>query len=150
VKVRVRQASIADLDGLVPLFDASRQFYGHPSDCVGTRAFLADRFDHRQSVIMLAEDEGQAAVGFAQLFPSFSSTRLARTLVLNNLFVSADSRGQGVGRALLAATHDYGRHIGAVQLLLSTAVDNVAAQSLYEQAGWTRDISRYAYGIDLA
>ncbi|MBB3910256.1 GNAT family N-acetyltransferase [Sphingomonas desiccabilis] len=144
----VRQATIADLDTLVPLFDDYRQFYGQPSDPIGARSFLGDRFEHQQSIILLAFD-GSHAVGFVQLFPSFSSTRLARTFILNDLFVAPDARGTGTGRALLNGACEYSRNVGAARLSLSTAVTNTAAQSLYERAGWTRDTDFYAYGIPL-
>lgn len=145
----VRQATIADLDILMSLFDAYRQFYDCQSDLSSARSFLRDRFEHQQSIIMLALD-GAKAVGFAQLFPSFSSTRLARTFILNDLFVATQARGTGAGRALLDAACAYGRSVGAARLSLSTAVTNATAQAVYERAGWTRDTQFCAYGISLS
>lgn len=144
----IRQATVADLNTLVPLFDAYRQFYGRPSDHRGARSFLSDRFEHRQSIILVACD-GCEVVGFTQLFPSFSSVRLARTFVLNDLYVLPSARGTGAGRALLDGACEYGRRAGAARLSLSTSVSNTTAQSLYEQAGWTREIDFYTYGIPL-
>ena len=48
--VAVRQATVADLHLLVPLFDAYRQFYRQPSDPAGAHRFLLERFAHNQSV----------------------------------------------------------------------------------------------------
>lgn len=146
--MKVCQATIADLDDLVPLFDAYRQFYGQSSDKSAARAFLEDRLEHGQSVILIAI-QGERNVGFAQLYPSFSSVRLSRTFILNDLFVAPDVRATGVGRILLDASCTYGRQVGAAQLSLSTAVDNASAQALYERAGWTRDTEFYAYDISL-
>lgn len=146
--VIVRPAVIDDLDRLVPLFDGYRQFYGQPSDVAGARRFLRERFEHGQSILFLACD-GDRAVGFTQLFPSFSSTRMARIFVLNDLFVLPEARGGGAARALLAAACDHGRKVGAVRLSLSTAVINTAAQSLYESAGWRRDTEFHGYAIAL-
>lgn len=144
----VRQATIADLDTLVPLFDAYRQFYGQPSNPAAARTFLKDRLEHQQSVILLAREDGRD-VGFAQLYPSFSSVRLSRTFILNDLFVTPEARASGFGRILLDAACTYGRQIGAARLSLSTAADNANAQSLYERAGWTRDTEFYAYDFAL-
>jgi GNAT superfamily N-acetyltransferase len=144
----VRQATIVDMDTLVPLFDAYRQFYGQPSDPAAARAFLEDRLEHQQSVILLASKDGWD-VGFAQLYPTFSSVRLSRTFILNDLFVAPDARASGFGRVLLDAACTYGRQIGAARLSLSTAVDNADAQCLYERAGWTRDTQFYAYDFAL-
>jgi hypothetical protein len=47
----IRQATLDDLDALVPLFDAYRHFYGKPSDPQLGRAFLEERLILRESVI---------------------------------------------------------------------------------------------------
>ncbi|MCX6598159.1 MAG: GNAT family N-acetyltransferase [Acidobacteria bacterium] len=146
--LHVRQATIEDLDLLVPLFDAYRQFYRQPGDPDGARRFLRDRFEHQQSVIFLAFDGGQA-VGFTQLYPSFSSGSMARIFVLNDLFVAPQGRQRGVGSALLLAAAAYGRQAGAARLVLSTETGNTAAQSLYERLGWKRDTAFYAYQLGL-
>jgi GNAT superfamily N-acetyltransferase len=144
----VRQATIGDLEQIVPLFDAYRQFYRRPSDLDLARRFLRDRFQHSESVIFLAEDGG-TAVGFTQLYPSFSSVSAARIFILNDLFVSPDGRRQGVGAMLLAAAANFGREMGAVRLALSTEVDNRTAQALYEREAWKRNSDFYSYDLTL-
>ena len=47
----IRQATISDVDELVPLFDGYRRFYGYASEPDRTRRFLKDRFENNQSVI---------------------------------------------------------------------------------------------------
>jgi GNAT superfamily N-acetyltransferase len=144
----IRQATVADLDLLVPLFDAYRQFYRQPSDSDRARAFLLERFEHNQSVIFLAFED-DVAVGFTQLYPSFSSASMARIFVLNDLFVARDARARGTGAALLHAAAEYGRRVGAVRLALSTEVSNTTAQPLYERMGWKRDTAFYVYQLTL-
>jgi hypothetical protein len=72
--ITTRQAVLADLDTLAPLFDAYRQFYGRASDPSGAHAFLRERFRHGESAVFMAFDSSGQAVGFTQLYPSFSST----------------------------------------------------------------------------
>jgi GNAT superfamily N-acetyltransferase len=144
----VRQATIADLDVLVPLFDAYRQFYRAPGDLEAARRFLLDRFSHSQSVIFVAFD-GEAAVGFTQLYPSFSSVSMARIFILNDLFVSPEARTRGAGAALLRAAAEYGRRAGAVRLALSTELTNTTAQAVYEHLGWKRDTVFCSYNLAL-
>ncbi len=67
----VRQASVADIELLVPLFDAYRQFYRQPSNTDLARQFLRDRLVLNQSIVWLALEGPMSAVGFTQLFPSF-------------------------------------------------------------------------------
>lgn len=144
-----RRATIRDLDALVPLFDAYRQFYAQPTDHDLARRFLRERFEHAQSIVFIAEDDGGAALGFTQLYPSFSSTRAARIFVLNDLFVAPGGRKRGVGAALLAAAADYSRGEGAASLALSTGRTNLTAQSLYEAQGWKRDDVFLSYDLSL-
>src|SRR2546425_347612 len=118
-EVELRQATVADLDLLVPLFDAYRQFYRQPSEPERARRFLQERFEHNQSVIFLAFKDA-AAIGFTQLYPSFSSGAMARIFILNDLFVAPEARGRGAGSALLQAAAQYGRSVGAIRLVLST------------------------------
>jgi len=144
----VRQATIGDLEKIVPLFDAYRQFYRRPSDPDLARRFLCDRFQHGESVIFLAEVDG-IAVGFTQLYPSFSSVSAARIFILNDLFISPDGRRKGAGAMLLAAAANFGREMGAVRLALTTEVTNLTAQALYEREGWKRNSEFYSYDLAL-
>ena len=88
-----------------------------------------------------------AAVGFTQLYPSFSSGAMARIFILNDLFVAPEARGCGAGSALLKAAAQYGRSVGATRLVLSTEVTNTTAQSVYEKKGWKRDTAFYVYQL---
>jgi GNAT superfamily N-acetyltransferase len=143
----VRQALITDLDQLVPLFDGYRQFYKQPSDIAGARAFLADRFEHQQSVVFMAFDAADAAIGFVQLYPLFTSALMQRMFLLNDLYVAPAGRQSGTGGALLTAAADYARQVGAVRLMLRTATDNLTAQSVYEANGWVKDEAFFTYNL---
>jgi ribosomal protein S18 acetylase RimI-like enzyme len=140
----VRQATVKDLPALVPLFDAYRQFYRRATDPEGAHRFLRERFEHNQSVIFIAMD-GPAAVGFTQLYPSFSSASMGRIFIVNDVYVRPEARGRGVASALLDAAVDYGRAVGALRLVLSTEHTNTTAQSLYEKLGWQRDSDFIVY-----
>ena len=146
--ITIRQAVLADLDAVAILFDGYRQFYGQASDEAAAQTFLQARFEHGQSVVLLAESQGQA-VGFTQLYPSFSSVSMARVFVLNDLFVSPTARRRGVGEALLDAAADHARQLGAVRLSLNTDVQNLPAQALYASMGWARDQKYHAYHLAL-
>jgi len=131
--------------GLVaPLFDAYRQFYGQPPDLDGARRFLAERLGRAESVVY-AVVEGGRALGFTQLYPSFSSVSLRPIWILNDLFVAGDARRRGVGARLLQVARDHAMKAGAVRLALSTAVTNTEAQALYERNGWRRDTAFLHY-----
>ncbi|HEX8612827.1 MAG TPA: GNAT family N-acetyltransferase [Telluria sp.] len=136
--IQIRQAVLADLDALSVLFDGYRQFYERDSDVAAAKRFLTDRFNHGESVLFIAHD-GSEPVGFAQLYPSFSSVSLGRIYILNDLFVNALGRCKGVGSQLISASVDFAKTVGAIRLALSTAHTNANAQALYEAKGWKRD-----------
>ncbi len=144
----VRRASIHDLEQLVPLFDAYRQFYGQQPDLVVARQFLSDRIVRNESVVLMAEDRAGSAVGFVQLFPTFSSILAAPLYLLSDLFVLPEARRRGVGTRLLASAAETARAAGAARLELATAITNRSAQRLYKAMEWQRD-EFYLYGLSL-
>ncbi len=98
------------------------------------RAFRAPRVDRIRGAI-----DGDAAHGFVQLYPLFSTVRTTRTYLLNDLFVAPAARRRRVGATLLSAAAEFARVNGATALSLHTAVDNFDAQALYAASGWKRD-----------
>jgi ribosomal protein S18 acetylase RimI-like enzyme len=145
----VRRASLTDLDLIVPLFDAYRQFYQQTPDLALAREFLSERLERDQSVILLALRLDGSAVGFTQLYPSFSSASARRIFILNDLFVDPSARRCGVGQRLLEAAAEFARNAGAIRLTLSTAHTNNAAQSLYGAQGWRLDEVFRSYHLPL-
>ena len=143
-KVNIKKATIEAVERVVPLFDAYRQFYEQPTDPEGARNFLGERLRKSESVILLAW-EGDRCVGFAQLYPSFSSLSMGRMFILNDLFVLSSARGHGVGRALLDQCKRMASEAGAKELTLETMKNNLTAQHLYEGCGWKRDDVFYKY-----
>ena len=140
----VRRAALSDLPVLAPLFDAYRRFYGRAGDLAAAESFLRDRLGGGESVVFLAF-WGDEPAGFTQLYPSFSSVSLARTFILNDLFVVPERRRTGVGSALLAAAVEHARSLGAVRVTLNTDIENATAQATYEARGWKRDREYYVY-----
>ena len=146
----VRRATLQDLEQLVPLFDGYRQFYGKSSDAGLARNFLRERLSLSDSIVLIADQRDGLAVGFVQLYPSFSSVRAARIHILNDLFVVPSARGLGIGSLLLKHAATVAREAGAVRMKLSTAITNVAAQRLYEGLGWKKDEEFYEYALSLS
>lgn len=146
-------ATEADLQLVAPLFDAYRQFYGQAPDLALARRFLFDRLKRDESVVFAAfEHSGlcERALGFVQLYPSFSSVAAQRIWVLNDLFVIPSARRGGVGRRLMEQARAHALETGATRLVLETAAENRAAKSLYEALGYTclNEASRF-YALDL-
>ncbi|WP_087024818.1 GNAT family N-acetyltransferase [Thaumasiovibrio subtropicus] len=141
----IAKVTVNEIEATASLFDAYRVFYGHASDIAAAREFINARVVNKESVILLARDEGGKAVGFTQLYPSFSSVSVARTWILNDLFVNETQRGKGIGKQLLNAAKAHAIATGAKGLSLETARDNTNAQALYESLGYERDNHYYSY-----
>lgn len=143
----IRRATESDVDAIAPLFDRYRQFYRQPADLTRAGMFLQQRLSRGESVVLAAEIEGEA-VGFAQLYPMYSSVRTSRIWVLNDLYVEPGARRRGVARALLDAAAGHARDDGAVRIVLETGRDNAAARALYCAAGWLEEDSQW-YALDI-
>jgi len=142
--MKILRATQSSLANIVSLFDAYRVFYGQESDITAVEKFLSERFSKNDSVIFTAEDDFGKGLGFTQLYPSFSSVSMQRVYILNDLYVSEEARGQGVGEALLERAKQFTISEGAKGLTLETDLDN-PAQKLYERLGWTKDIDVFHY-----
>jgi GNAT superfamily N-acetyltransferase len=135
--MKIIQADITHLKIVAPLFDAYRQFYKQATNLPLAEAFLKERMEQNESVIFLAMD-GEKAIGFTQLYPTFSSVSAQKTLVLNDLFVRPEMRGKGIGEEILKYAQKFAKETNAKGLALETATENLA-QKLYEKLGWQKD-----------
>ncbi len=146
--VEVIRATLDHLELVVPLFDAYRQFYKQQPDLNGARAFIRERIELDQSVIFLAMQDS-TALGFTQLYPSFSSESMQRLWILNDLFVTPSARRLGVAKALMERARQLAVETGAKGLILETAITNTPGQKLYESLGWRRDEEFYRYYLNV-
>ena len=135
----VARIGLADLDALVPLFDAYRVFYKQPSDPALARDYLVRRLEAGEYAGFLARDARGRAVGFALMSGSFTSVGLKRIWILNDVYVDPQARGGGTGAALMQAVEAFARETGAGRMDLFTARTNATAQSVYRKAGWVEE-----------
>jgi len=148
IEINIIRSTPENIDLLIPLFDAYRQFYGQASDPEAARKFLSERLERDDSVIFIAVN-GDKGYGFTQLYPAFSSVAMQRIWILNDLFVAPDSRRSKIAERLLKTASDFARDDGAKRLVLATAVDNRPAQLLYEKNGWVRNTAFQHYNFEL-
>lgn len=119
-----------------PLIEAYQRFYEVDDiDPERNREFFS-RFigSDREGWLLAAWLDGRA-VGFGCYYRFLSSLEAVPTVLMNDLFVLEDSRGAGIGRALIEAGADLAREAGAAWLEWNTAPDNHTAQALYDRTG---------------
>ncbi|WHZ06313.1 MAG: hypothetical protein OJF59_000065 [Cytophagales bacterium] len=133
------------------LFDKYRVFYKQQSDIATAKKFIQERLDNNESVIFVSLDLDKP-IGFTQLYPKYSSARVIKNWILNDLYVEKEYRKKGIGENLIKTAMDFARQHGAKFVELSTAVDNYTAQSLYEQVGFKKlepETDFFTYRINL-
>jgi len=134
--MKIDQIGIFHLEAIVPVFDAYRVWYRQPTDVSGARSFLSDRIRNQESIIYGAFDSSDQIVGFTQLYPLFSSTRMGKLWLLNDLFVQPDCRGQGISLLLIDRAKALASETNAVGILLETETSNQIGNQLYPRAGF--------------
>jgi len=129
--MKIIQANETHIDQVVDLFDAYRVWYRKSSDKENAKEFLLERMKSKESIVYIAEDENGKLLGFTQLYPIFSSTRMKRMWLLNDLFVHAESRGKGISKMLINKAKDLAKSNNAYGILLETEKSNDIGNHLY-------------------
>jgi ribosomal protein S18 acetylase RimI-like enzyme len=142
--IDIRRATPADVEALLPLVRAYRVFYEQTPDPEREHLMIAEHLAAGRSIIFIASTDSEP-VGFVQLFTTYSTVLLGPSVILEDLYVDPNIRRSGVATQLLECGIGYAREIGATGMFLETAMDNVAAQAVYERAGWTREDRFYKY-----
>jgi len=143
--MKIIQVQEDQLDQVVELFDAYRVWYGKPSDKATAKNFLGDRIRTQESVVYACENEAGKLVGFTQLYPLFSSTRMRRMWLLNDLFVAKEFRGQGISKLLIDKAKDLARSTHACGLLLETETTNDIGNRLYPSVGFELEKNNFYF-----
>ncbi len=143
--MNIRRSSIDDIPQLATLFDAYRVFYEKTSDVEQAIIFLSERIQKNESVIFVAENEEKQLTGFVQLYPLFSSTRMKRYWLLNDLYVAPEQRSKGISVALIDAAKELCQTTGSCGMMLETAKSNVIGNNLYPKTGFVLDSAHHYY-----
>lgn len=143
--MKFRKAILRDIPDLAKLFEEYRVFYGEEPNLELAASFIGQRIKNGESIVFIGENADNQIVGFAQLYPLFSSTRLKKTWLLNDLFVNRNYRGLGVSKKLVDCAKNLCRETGACELTLETQRNNIIANQLYKRTGFSLDIEHNFY-----
>jgi GNAT superfamily N-acetyltransferase len=141
----IRKAVMEDLESLSILFDNYRKFYKKGADIIGAGVFLRERVINNDSEIFIAENDARVIVGFVQLYPIFSSTRMKRLWLLNDLFIQPDYRSKGISIALINECKNLCRRTNSCGMILETAKENTIGNNLYLKTGFLPDSGHNYY-----
>ncbi len=146
--VTTRQATVKDLDQLALLFDQYRVFYKKETAIEQAKLFLQARIKQEESVIFVTVNPDDQLTGFVQLYPVFSSTRMKRLWLLNDLYVLETCRGQGLSVLLIDQAKEHCKNTDACGLMLETARLNQIGNQLYPKTGFVLDVDHNYYSWD--
>ncbi|GAA1513892.1 ribosomal protein S18 acetylase RimI-like enzyme [Agromyces terreus] len=129
----IRRASEDDFFGWLPLFEAYCRFYETELDDAKALIvwnWISDEHDPLQAALAVSEEGTPVGLAHYRVVPdSLSATR---GMHLDDLYVDEESRGSGIGTALIRHVHERAGEVGAAGVSWITAADNESAQRLYD------------------
>ncbi len=149
MEFKIIEAEPKHIEQVGELFDLYRQFYKYESNLIESTNYIKDRIKNNESIIFIAINDANKAIGFVQLYETFGSLDLGKIIILYDLYVKKDHRKNNIGRKLMIRSHEYAKKINAKRIQLSTATDNFIGQSLYESLGYVKDIDFYTYDFEI-
>ncbi|MUJ30174.1 GNAT family N-acetyltransferase [Aliivibrio fischeri] len=141
----IKKARLSDIQAISNLYEMYLSFYQVDISNKDPEAFLRTRLENNESVIFYVVNENNEYVGFAQLYPLFCSLEMNKTWLLYDLYVHAEHRKNGVAQLLLDQADLLAKETNASFVMLSTGIDNLKAQKLYEKNNYIRDNEFYTY-----
>jgi GNAT superfamily N-acetyltransferase len=137
IVISIRPVAREDFDPWKVLWDGYNAFYGRagatalPEEV--TRTTWSRFFDANEPVhALVAEDSGKL-LGLAHYLFHRSTSQIALTCYLQDLFTVETARGRGVGRALIEAVYERAKAAGAGRVYWQTHETNDVAMRLYNQ-----------------
>ncbi|WP_378186624.1 GNAT family N-acetyltransferase [Aquimarina sp. W85] len=143
--MNIRKAELKDSISLSILFDAYRVFYKKESDRKAALTFVEERILQNDSEFFVAETKEGILVGFTQLYPLFSSTRMQKLWLLNDLYVNPEYRGQGISIQLIERAKQLVVDTKACGMFLETEKSNAIGNALYPRAGFSLNTNSNYY-----
>jgi ribosomal protein S18 acetylase RimI-like enzyme len=145
--MQIETVTPATFELVLPLIAAYQRFYEAVPDETRNRAHFAQFLDdHSQGIQFVALDDARSALGFATLYFPFSSVSAQVRCLMNDLYTVPETRGQGVGRALILHCLAYAQERGHSSIYWQTAQSNTTAQRLYDSLNTTRS-AWYTYTL---
>lgn len=137
MKLTVRAVAPADFQPWKVLWDGYNAFYGREGATAlppeVTQMTWSRFFDADEPVHALVAEDGGQLVGLAHYLFHRSTTQIAPTCYLQDLFTAGAVRGRGIGRALIEAVYERAAASGTGRVYWQTHETNATAMLLYDK-----------------
>jgi GNAT superfamily N-acetyltransferase len=136
--IYIDPATPADVPDILRFIRGLAEYEKLAHACVATEdALLATLFGKRPAAEVLIARLDGTPVGFALFFSTYSTFRAKPGMYLEDLFVLAEHRGRGVGKALLVRLAQLARERDCGRLEWSVLDWNTPAIEFYQRVGAT-------------
>jgi GNAT superfamily N-acetyltransferase len=132
-RLTVRPVAPTDLAQWEALWDGYNTFYERTVPPEITRVTWSRFFDANEPVHALVAEKDGRLLGLVHYLFHRSTTLIAPTCYLQDLFTTEGARGQGVGRALIESVYERARTAGSLRVYWQTHETNVTAMALYDK-----------------
>lgn len=135
-ELRIREIAPSDYERWLPLWHGYNAFYKRVGSTALPPQITATTwqrfFDPAEPVHAFVAELDSSLVGLVHYLFHRSTTMLAPICYLQDLFTSEDSRGRGVGRALIEAVYLRASEAGSTRVYWQTHETNLVARRLYD------------------
>ncbi len=149
-KINIRQAGPTDAEAVIGLIVALAGFEDLPPPDAEAQARLREHgfgANPKFEALLAEVDDSPGPVGYALLFPTYSTFLAQPSLYLEDLFVLPDYRGRGIGQALLRHCVRLAFERGCGRMEWTCLDWNANAQAVYERMGARRLNEWYLYRL---
>jgi len=92
MEFKIIEAEPKHIEKVGELFDLYRQFYKYESNLIESTNYIKDRITNNESIIFIAINDANEAIGFVQLYETFGSLDLGKIIILYDLYVKKNHR----------------------------------------------------------
>lgn len=132
----LRKATVNDTDTILHLIALLAEYEKEPESAIATKEDII-RYGFSENPLfycILAEKEHDI-VGFALYFLTYSTWQGKPGVYLEDLFVKPESRGLGIGKALMKAVANHGVELNCTRMTWQVLDWNTPSIEFYEQCG---------------
>lgn len=141
----IRPLAEADKDAWAPLWAGYLEFYETSLDPAISELTFARLLDSGEAMFALAAEQDGRVVGITHCIPHATTWASGPYVYLNDLFVAAEARGSGVGRALIEAVYAEAGRLGAARVYWLTHESNETARLLYDKVAKNHGFIQYQF-----